>query len=260
MPAKTRSLGLTSIGVSALETFCCQGPHVSVDIKSTVSPFLFLAVDLPPPPLFQDAVKKNIIPQVSIYSVLAKYDGKTTQVNLALILYYITLFIVKYRSQPANYDGLNVSVSRNTLFYTSNGLPRISLWKKKTLPSSIFLSEDSISGNVRSLFPLSVVPILTSCPSLFKSDIDAPPSHESTLYDLIANVTHESVAGTARDKEHTVWKVHLRAAGGGGEAEKWFLVHDLFVEEARKEMIFLGETVLQVNIFRNLIVMLLIFY
>jgi U4/U6.U5 tri-snRNP-associated protein 2 len=43
---------------------------------------LFLAVDLPPPPLFQDAVEKNIIPQVSIHSVLAKYDGKTTQVRL----------------------------------------------------------------------------------------------------------------------------------------------------------------------------------
>lgn len=58
-------------------------PHTSspLDIKSTVSPFLFLAVDLPPPPLFQDSVEKNIIPQVSIHSVLAKYDGRTTQVG-----------------------------------------------------------------------------------------------------------------------------------------------------------------------------------
>lgn len=52
---------------------------LSVEIKTTTSPFLFLAVDLPPPPLFQDAVEKNIIPQVSIQSVLAKYDGRTTQ-------------------------------------------------------------------------------------------------------------------------------------------------------------------------------------
>lgn len=50
------------------------------DIKTTTSPFLFLAVDLPPPPLFQDAVEKNIIPQVSIQSVLAKYDGRSAQV------------------------------------------------------------------------------------------------------------------------------------------------------------------------------------
>jgi U4/U6.U5 tri-snRNP-associated protein 2 len=55
------------------------------DITSTVSPFLFLAVDLPPPPLFQDSVEKNIIPQVSIHSVLAKYDGRTTQVSPNLL-------------------------------------------------------------------------------------------------------------------------------------------------------------------------------
>ena len=47
-----------------------------------MSPFLFLAVDLPPPPLFQDAVEKNIIPQVGIHTVLAKYDGVHTQVDL----------------------------------------------------------------------------------------------------------------------------------------------------------------------------------
>lgn len=76
--------------------------------------------------------------------------------------------------------------------------------------------------------------------------LDAPPSHPSTLYDLIANVTHESVAGTTVDKDHTVWKTHLRAAGGGGDGEKWFQIQDLIVEETRKEMIFLGETIVQI--------------
>jgi U4/U6.U5 tri-snRNP-associated protein 2 len=52
----------------------------SLESKTLVSPFLFLAIDLPPPPLFQDSVEKNIIPQVTIHSLLAKFDGKTTQV------------------------------------------------------------------------------------------------------------------------------------------------------------------------------------
>lgn len=43
-----------------------------------------------------------------------------------------------------------------------------------------------------------------------------------------------------------MWKAHLRAGAGGGENEKWFLIQDLIVEEIRKEMIFLGETVLQI--------------
>lgn len=49
------------------------------EIKSTKTPFLFLALDLPPPPLFQDAVETNIIPQVPISAVLSKYDGSTTR-------------------------------------------------------------------------------------------------------------------------------------------------------------------------------------
>lgn len=55
--------------------------HTLIEIKSLVSPFLFLAVELPPPPLFQDAVEKNIIPQAGIHSVLAKFDGMTAQVG-----------------------------------------------------------------------------------------------------------------------------------------------------------------------------------
>lgn len=78
-------------------------------------------------------------------------------------------------------------------------------------------------------------------------DLDAPPTRQPVVYDLIANVTHESVAGTTRDKENTTWKVHLRAGGGGGDSEKWFQIQDLIVEETRKEMIFLGESVLQVG-------------
>jgi U4/U6.U5 tri-snRNP-associated protein 2 len=55
---------------------------LDTEIKTTTSPFLFLSVDLPPPPLFQDSVQKNIIPQVSLASVLSKYDGKTAQVGI----------------------------------------------------------------------------------------------------------------------------------------------------------------------------------
>lgn len=78
-------------------------------------------------------------------------------------------------------------------------------------------------------------------------DVDGHYSSIPILYDLIGNVTHESAAGTTRDKASTVWKVHLRAGGGGGDSEKWFQIQDLIVEEIRKEMIFLGETVLQVR-------------
>ncbi|EGO05248.1 hypothetical protein SERLA73DRAFT_100998 [Serpula lacrymans var. lacrymans S7.3] len=179
---------------------------IARDSKSTTSPFLFLAVDLPPPPLFQDSVEKNIIPQVSIHSVLAKYDGKTTQESAGQLR--------RYKCQR---------------------LPEYIILHFKRFTKNAFVEE---KNPTIVNFPLRGVD--------FRDYLDAPPSHPPTVYDLIANVTHESVAGTTRDKENTVWKVHLRAAGGGGEGEKWFQIQDLIVEETRKEMIFLGETVLQI--------------
>lgn len=57
------------------------GPPLTwiLEVKSTRNPFLLLTIDLPPLPVFQDHIEKNIIPQVPISAVLAKYDGITTQ-------------------------------------------------------------------------------------------------------------------------------------------------------------------------------------
>jgi hypothetical protein len=51
----------------------------SADIKTIKSPFLFLALDLPAAPLFQDLNEKKIIPQVPLSTILAKFDGESTQ-------------------------------------------------------------------------------------------------------------------------------------------------------------------------------------
>jgi len=81
-----------------------------------------------------------------------------------------------------------------------------------------------------------------------------------TVYDLISNVTLESTiasttsGGTATgaskkdpdEQGQMTWKIHVRAGQGGGDAEKWFSMQDLRVEEVRKEMVALGETVIQV--------------
>jgi U4/U6.U5 tri-snRNP-associated protein 2 len=54
---------------------------ILADIQRISSPFLFLALDLPATPLFQDQNEKKIIPQVPLSTILAKFDGKTTQVS-----------------------------------------------------------------------------------------------------------------------------------------------------------------------------------
>jgi hypothetical protein len=99
MHPKTINQYLTLTEARACSSWLCGGVLYLcyAEIKATTSPFLFLAVDLPPPPLFQDAVEKNIIPQVGIHTALAKYDGVHTQVNLIhcarLILQINTYFL-----------------------------------------------------------------------------------------------------------------------------------------------------------------------
>lgn len=39
--------------------------------------FLYLTCDLPPPPLYIDEKKENIIPQINLYQLLSKFNGVT---------------------------------------------------------------------------------------------------------------------------------------------------------------------------------------
>lgn len=220
--------------------------HHLAEIKSTVSPFLFLAVDLPPPPLFQDAVEKNIIPQVSIQSVLAKYDGQKTQVRRGPLSQFRSLLT----------RCLQESAGQLRRFKCQQ-LPRYIILHFKRFTKNMFVEEKNptiVNFPLRGLdFRECKVIRCAHIPATdgvfyVSVDLDAPSSQSSTVYDLIANITHESAAGTTRDKESTVWKVLLRAGAGGGENEKWFQIQDLIVEEIRKEMIVLGETILQVRV------------
>ena len=43
--------------------------------KVVDQPYTVLGLDLPPPPLFQDERKQNMIPQVPLFELLNKFDG-----------------------------------------------------------------------------------------------------------------------------------------------------------------------------------------
>ncbi|THH17710.1 hypothetical protein EUX98_g9075 [Antrodiella citrinella] len=179
----------------------------------------------------EDAIEKNIIPQVSIQSVLSKYDGRATQESAGEVRRFKC-------SQLPQYVILHFK-----RFTKSNFVEE----KNPTIVNFPLRGVDFRDCEDTCLSHLIRLSLISRYPhSLGLPDLDAPPSNTQTVYDLIANVTHESAAGTTRDKESTVWKVHLRAGSGGGEHEKWFQIQDLIVDEIRKEMIFLGETVLQI--------------
>ncbi|GAA5977734.1 hypothetical protein JCM11641_001393 [Rhodosporidiobolus odoratus] len=190
---------------------------VDREIKTTHTPFLFLALDLPPPPLFQDVQASNIIPQVPLSQVLQKYDGETAREENGLVR--------RYKVEK---------------------LPRYLICVFKRFLSNRFLEEKNptiVNFGVRGVEMKDYVDSSSS------SSLNAEPTL-STLYDLVSNLTHSSTAGTA--KQETAWKVqlHLRnqdqTEATAGEEMKWFEVCDLDVKEVEEGLVSLGESYVQI--------------
>ncbi|KAH9812319.1 hypothetical protein DFH28DRAFT_1223445 [Melampsora americana] len=195
---------------------------LGAEVRTIQTPFLFLTIDLPPPPVFQDSIEKNIIPQIGLNEVLMKYDGNRT-------------------------IELNGKLKRFKIL----DLPPFLILHFKRFTSNNFIEEKN---------PTIV--------NFHTKGIDLSPYYESkklkekdqpleTLYDLLANVTYSSTAGTA--KEDSQWKVqvHTRSVNAKQEEElkanslkpneeKWFQIQDLIVEEINRQMVFLGESYIQV--------------
>ncbi|EGU12979.1 Spindle pole body protein [Rhodotorula toruloides ATCC 204091] len=190
-------------------------PKFDIDreIKSTKTPFLFLALDLPPPPLFQDAVETNIIPQVPISAVLSKYDGSTTRED--------TQAGVLKRSKITRLP------------------PFLIVYYKRFLSNRFLEEKNPTIVN----FPLKGVDM-----SEYVDSAETLAAH----YDLTANLSLQSSTstGTTATSPSAEWKVHvhLRNAEKGkeDEGEKWFEVQDLNVREIEKGMVPLAETYIQI--------------
>lgn len=214
--------------------------NIDREVKIDRTPFFLLTLDLPPLPVFQDVIEKNIIPQVPISEVLAKYDGVTFQEARGLIRRYKTLklppfLILHYKRFTKN----NFVEERNRTIVN---------YPVKQLSMTDYVDDPSLASI-------------------------------STVYDLIANITHEATAGTVR--ENSIWRsqVHTAIDGqpigtiqerqqrlrrqkqlmeeGGAEQqidssiqlsdeEKWFSTQDLLVESIDRQLLFLGETYIQI--------------
>ncbi|KAK9458059.1 hypothetical protein V1511DRAFT_455241, partial [Dipodascopsis uninucleata] len=161
--------------------------------------FMFLSLDLPPMPLFQDEIDKNIIPQVSLQSLLAKYDGMTTQ-----------------------------ELAGNRKRYKIIDLPPYLVLNIKRFTRTALVRETNHT-------------IVTFQPKALDLCPYVEGATEPILYDLVANVTHESVF-TPQGEEKDVFKVQVRDKS----RDEWVQIQDLYVEDIRKEMLFLSESYIQI--------------
>ncbi|KAF3937598.1 hypothetical protein ABW19_dt0201956 [Dactylella cylindrospora] len=179
------------------------------EVKTDLQRYMMLTLELPPAPLFQDEMDKNIIPQVPLTTILSKYDGAKSQELLGQRRRYKLL-------QP---------------------LPPYLIFHIKRFSRNKFVFEKN--------------PTIVTFPS---TSLDMSPYVEGATgpiwYDLTANIVHESIPkkgttsgakGEAGEEGHA-YKVQLKDKA----RDEWVQAQDLFVEEIRKEILFLGESYIQV--------------
>lgn len=135
----------------------------STDLVETV-PYLMLALDLPPAPLFKDAMEKVIIPQIPIYDLLQKYNGT-----------FVT-------------DNIRTGRRRFTLTRLPSFLV---LHVKRFSTNQFFLEKNPTIVN----FPVKDLDLSVCIP---------PTSNDRSKckYNLVANVVHEGRAGEGFYKSH----------------------------------------------------------
>ncbi|CAI2166787.1 20386_t:CDS:10 [Funneliformis geosporum] len=126
------------------------------EISVNISPFLFLTLDLPAPPLFKDGVEKNIIPQIALTTILAKYDGRTSQESVGTLKRFQLTRLPNY---------IVFHIKR----FTKNN------WSAEKNPTIVN-------------FPIKNIDMRDYLENLDEDMLD-------TRYDLIANICHEGRPG-----------------------------------------------------------------
>lgn len=138
----------------------------------TESPFLYLTCDLPPPPLFIDEFRENIIPQVNLYQLLTKFNGQTEK---------------EYKTYKENF------LKR---FEITQLPPYLILYIKRFTKNTFFVEKNPTIVN----FPVKNVDF----GELLTPEVKA--KHKNTTYDLIANIVHDGEPNKGTYRVHILQK------------------------------------------------------
>ncbi|RDW67606.1 cysteine proteinase-2 [Coleophoma cylindrospora] len=181
----------------------------AAEVKVEESRFLMLTLDLPAAPLFQDELERNIIPQVPLTQILGKYDGRQAQEHL----------------------------NQRKRYRLQHPLPPYLLFHIKRFSQNKFVSERNPTIVTFDARNLDMSPYVE--PNAKEHQLGEP-----IWYDLVANIVHEAVIGRQGEGEgeKKAWKCQVRDKAG----DRWVVVQDLFVESAQRELLYLGESYLQV--------------
>ncbi|XP_064478228.1 ubiquitin carboxyl-terminal hydrolase 39-like [Ornithodoros turicata] len=146
--------------------------------KVEKSSFMYLTADLPPPPLFKDDVRENIIPQVPLFTILSKFNGISEK---------------EYRTYKD---------STMKRFEITSLPPYLILYIKRFTKNTFFVEKNPTIVN----FPIKDVDL-----SDLVAVTDETPDRGRYVYDLIANIVHEGEPASGKG----TYRAHILHRGSG---------------------------------------------
>lgn len=213
-------------------------PQTQWEQTDSMSPFLYLSLDIPPTPLFKDSQGGLVIPQIPLFEVLKKFDGETLSdvptVNglvrrryaIKKLPKYLILHLVRFKKN-------NFYVEKNPSIVT---FPIKNLEMKpyidsadgsvRSAPSALSSDEIESMGvsELRASVRRTLVDAAGACPALAEavrdvssrlqqcidrtelnsiateaSDLQTASASLMTKYDLLSNICHDSLATQGTD-------------------------------------------------------------
>ncbi|XP_037068844.1 U4/U6.U5 tri-snRNP-associated protein 2-like [Pollicipes pollicipes] len=128
------------------------------------TPFLYLMADLPPPPLFKDELKENIIPQVSLFTILNKFNGR----------------------EEREYKTYKEEIVKR--FELTRLPPYLILCIKRFTKNTFFIEKNPTIVN----FPIKSIDLAEYLAP------DCAAAAGNTVYDLLTNIVHDGEPGAGK--------------------------------------------------------------
>ncbi|GFZ10649.1 ubiquitin C-terminal hydrolases superfamily protein [Actinidia rufa] len=195
--------------------------HNNIFTETSRMPFLMLGLDLPPPPLFQDVMEKNIIPQ-------PWWDYTYTLKAIDSYFYEVPLFnILKKFDGESITEVVRPHIAR--MRYRVTKLPQyIILHMRRFTKNNFFVEKNPTLVN----FPVKNLELKDYIP------LPTPKENQKlrSKYDLIANIVHDGKPGEGS------YRVFVQRKS----EELWYEMQDLHVSETLPQMVALSETYMQI--------------
>ncbi|KAF0712860.1 Aste57867_4627 [Aphanomyces stellatus] len=225
------------------------------DVEPTTVPFLYLSLDLPATPLFKDSQGGNVIPQVPLFTVLEKFDGKKIthvlqgalraqkQYSIQALPPYLIFHIHRF--------------TKNNFFVEKN--PTIVNFPVKNLEMKDYVATLlPTTEEIQEMSTKALKALLVHCGGSTVGIIDREHLIEQvnhyvdkalqTKYNLIANVCHDSPVTIGKETTAVnmdpladgTYRVHVQNRA----TEQWYEVQDLHVQETMPQLIGISESYL----------------